>query len=62
MYIGKTYKIAIPVSFKCFHNSGASSSFDLKTIARAATTVDRKIVRVPKPTKETKIKHQRTSW
>ena len=53
---------AFPVSFKCFHNSGLSNSFDLKTIARAAAMVDRKIFRVPKPRKESKIKHQRASW
>ena len=61
LYIGKNYKKAIPVSFKCFHNSGVSNSFDLKTIARAAATVDRKIVRLPKLRKETKTKHQRAS-
>ena len=33
-----------------------SNTFDLKKIARAAATVDGKIVRVPQPRKETKIK------
>ena len=58
----KLTKKPIPLSFKCFHNSGMSNTFDLKTIVRAAATVDRKIVRVPQPRKETKIKHQRASW
>ena len=44
-----------------FH-SQVSYSFDLKTIAGAAAIVIIKIVRVPKPRKKTKIKHQRASW
>ena len=48
--------------FECFHNPGMNNSFDLKTIARATATVYRKIVKAPKPRKETKIKHQRAAW
>ena len=62
MYIGITYNKAIPVSLKYFYDSQVSYSFDLKTIAGAAAIVIIKIVRVPKPRKKTKIKHQRASW
>ena len=62
IYVGNTYNKAIPVFFECFHNPGMHNSFDLKTIAGATATVYRKIVKAPKPRKETKIKHQRAAW